>query len=218
MLDVGARRARRCGRACCSSPSWARPYARQRVWASNGNPRVGLLNVGIEEHKGNSDRQEAHHRLNALAGAPDARFVYRGFVEGGDITGNSVDVIVTDGFTGNIALKTAEGTANLIGEFLSEAFRATPLARIAALFAYGSLRRLKKRIDPRRVNGGVFLGLNGAVVKPWQRRCHRRRRGAEAGLPHGQGGLRGKLAARVASGQPAQNGTLGHPAGLGKGA
>ncbi|RMH47571.1 MAG: phosphate acyltransferase PlsX [Alphaproteobacteria bacterium] len=182
-------------------------------------PRVGLLNVGIEEHKGNSDRQEAHHRLNALAGAPDARFVYRGFVEGGDITGNSVDVIVTDGFTGNIALKTAEGTAKLIGEFLSEAFRATPLARIAALFAYGSLRRLKKRIDPRRVNGGVFLGLNGAVVKS---HGSADATGVAAALKlafrMGKAGFAGKLAARVASGQPAQNGTLGHPAGLGKGA
>ena len=72
---------------------------------------------------------------------------------------------MTDGFTGNIALKTGEGTASLIREFLKDAFKATPLSRIAALLAYTSLRRLTKRIDPRRVNGGVFLGLNGTVVK-----------------------------------------------------
>ncbi len=74
-------------------------------------------------------------------------------------------MIVTDGFTGNVALKTGEGTATLIREFLKEAFKATPLSRIAALLALTSLRRLTKRIDPRQVNGGVFLGLNGTVVK-----------------------------------------------------
>ena len=74
-------------------------------------------------------------------------------------------MVVTDGFTGNIALKTGEGTATLIRDFLKDAFKATPLSRIAALLALTSLRRLTKRIDPRRVNGGVFLGLNGTVVK-----------------------------------------------------
>ncbi len=74
-------------------------------------------------------------------------------------------MIVTDGFTGNVALKTGEGTASLIGDLLREAFRYTPLSRLASLLAYTSLQRLKKRIDPRRVNGGVFLGLNGTVVK-----------------------------------------------------
>jgi glycerol-3-phosphate acyltransferase PlsX len=88
-----------------------------------------------------------------------------GFVEGGDIPSARVDVIVTDGFTGNVALKTGEGTASLVRDFLKEAFSATPLSRIAALLALTSLRRLTKRIDPRRVNGGVFLGLNGTVVK-----------------------------------------------------
>jgi glycerol-3-phosphate acyltransferase PlsX len=86
-------------------------------------------------------------------------------VEGGDIPSDRVDVIVTDGFTGNGALKTGEGTASLIREFLREAFRATFLSKFAALLAIGSLRRLSKRIDPRQVNGGVFLGLNGTVVK-----------------------------------------------------
>jgi len=88
-----------------------------------------------------------------------------GFVEGGDIPGNRCDVIITDGFTGNIALKTGEGTASLIGDLLKEAFAFSFLSKFAALLALGSLSRLKKRIDPRRVNGGVFLGLNGTVVK-----------------------------------------------------
>ncbi|MFN4159426.1 MAG: phosphate acyltransferase PlsX [Gemmobacter sp.] len=136
-------------------------------YARNGlnldHPRVGLLNVGTEEHKGRPEMRIAHDRLAAAAEALAYDFV--GFVEGGDIPGNRVDVIVTDGFTGNIALKTGEGTAKLISDFLKEAFNATFLSRIAALLAITSLRRLQKRIDPRRVNGGVFLGLNGTVVK-----------------------------------------------------
>ena len=79
--------------------------------------------------------------------------------------GDRCYVIVTDGFTGNVALKTGEGTAELIADLLREAFKYTPLSRLASLLAYTSLQRLKKRIDPRRVNGGVFLGLNGTVVK-----------------------------------------------------
>ena len=88
-----------------------------------------------------------------------------GFVEGGDIPGDICDVIVTDGFTGNVAIKTGEGTASLIGDLLREAFAYTPLSRLASILALTSLKRLQKRIDPRRVNGGVFLGLNGTVVK-----------------------------------------------------
>jgi glycerol-3-phosphate acyltransferase PlsX len=94
-----------------------------------------------------------------------ADFDFVGFVEGGDLPSDKVDVIVTDGFTGNVALKTGEGTARLIRELMGEAFRYSVLSRMAALLAYPSLRRLGKRIDPRRVNGGVFLGLNGTVVK-----------------------------------------------------
>ena len=136
-------------------------------YARNGlgleRPRVGLLNVGSEEHKGRAELREAH-RL--IAGAAEAgRYEFAGFVEGGDIPSARVDVVVTDGFTGNVALKTGEGTATLIREFLRAAFNATPLSRVAALLALTSLRRLNKRIDPRRVNGGVFLGLNGIVVK-----------------------------------------------------
>ncbi len=136
-------------------------------YARNGlglkSPRIGLLNVGTEETKGRQETREAHDLIADVAG--DAKFDFVGFVEGGDIPSDRVDVIVTDGFTGNVALKTGEGTASLIREFLREAFRATPLSRIAALLALTSLRRLSKRIDPRRVNGGVFLGLNGTVVK-----------------------------------------------------
>ncbi|SFR44522.1 phosphate acyltransferase PlsX [Litoreibacter janthinus] len=136
-------------------------------YARNGfgiaRPRIGLLNVGTEEHKGRAELKVANEMIEAAAEFND--FDYVGFVEGGDIPSDRVDVIVTDGFTGNVALKTAEGTANLISEGLREAFKFSPLSRIAALLAYTSLQRLKKRIDPRQVNGGVFLGLNGTVVK-----------------------------------------------------
>lgn len=136
-------------------------YARNGLDLSS--PRVGLLNVGTEEHKGRAELKAAHDLIEAAAPGNGFRFV--GFVEGGDIPSDRVDVIVTDGFTGNIALKTAEGTASLIRTSLREAFEFSPLSRIAALLALTSLRRLSKRIDPRRVNGGVFLGLNGTVIK-----------------------------------------------------
>jgi phosphate acyltransferase len=136
-------------------------------YARNGlgltRPRVGLLNVGVEEFKGRAELKSAHDLIAAAQEAGGYDFV--GFVEGGDLLSSRADVIVTDGFTGNVALKTGEGTAALIRDFLKEAFSATPLSRIAAILALTSLRRLTKRIDPRRVNGGVFLGLNGTVVK-----------------------------------------------------
>ncbi len=136
-------------------------YARSGLGVER--PRIGLMNVGTEEHKGRSELREAHDLISAHARGADFDFV--GFVEGRDLPGDTADVIVTDGFTGNVALKTGEGTANLIADLLREAFQYSILSRIAALLAYPSLRRLKKRIDPRRVNGGVFLGLNGTVVK-----------------------------------------------------
>ncbi len=126
-------------------------------YARNGlglkRPRVGLLNVGVEDHKGRAELKVAHDLIARVA--PKGEFDYVGFVEGGDLPSARVDVIVTDGFTGNVALKTGEGTA----------FMATPFSKIAALLAATSLRRLRKKIDPRRVNGGVFLGLNGTVIK-----------------------------------------------------
>lgn len=126
-------------------------------------PRVGLLNVGTEEHKGHAELKEAHALIAAQAEKADYEFV--GFVEGSDIPGDAVDLIVTDGFTGNVAIKTGEGTASMLRTTLREAFEYSLLSRIAALLAYTSLARLAKRIDPRRVNGGVFLGLTGTVVK-----------------------------------------------------
>ncbi|MFK7745649.1 MAG: phosphate acyltransferase PlsX [Roseobacter sp.] len=136
-------------------------------YARNGlglpRPRVGLLNVGTEEHKGRSELKEAYELIGSQH--ETAGFEFVGFVEGGDISGDICDVIVTDGFTGNVAIKTGEGTASLVGDRLREAFKFSPLSRLASLLAYPSLRRLKKKIDPRRVNGGVFLGLNGTVVK-----------------------------------------------------
>lgn len=136
-------------------------------YARNGlgltRPRIGLLNVGTEEHKGRAELKEAQELLVQAQGVGDYDFV--GFVEGTDIPSDRVDVIVTDGFTGNVALKTGEGTARLISDFMREAFGAGLLSRFAALLALNSLKRLQRRIDPRRVNGGVFLGLNGTVVK-----------------------------------------------------
>ncbi|WP_300030920.1 phosphate acyltransferase PlsX [uncultured Roseobacter sp.] len=136
-------------------------------YARNGldlpRPRVGLLNVGTEEHKGRTELKEAYELIRDQQDA--AGFEFMGFVEGGDISGDVCDVIVTDGFTGNVAIKTGEGTASLVGSRLREAFRYSPLSRLASLLAYTSLHRLRRKIDPRRVNGGVFLGLNGTVVK-----------------------------------------------------
>ena len=137
------------------------------AYARNGlrikRPRVGLLNVGTEEHKGRAELKLASEMIAEMAEAGAYEFV--GFVEGGDLPGDKVDVIVTDGFTGNVALKTGEGTAKLVSASLRDAFNETFLSRFAALLSLNALKRLQKKIDPRRVNGGVFLGLNGTVVK-----------------------------------------------------
>lgn len=171
-------------------------------YARNGlellRPRIGLLNVGTEEHKGRAELKEAHGLISDFSEAANFEFV--GFVEGSDIPGSKADVIVTDGFTGNVAIKTGEGTASLIGDLLREAFKYSPLSRLASVLAITSLQRLKKRIDPRRVNGGIFLGLNGTVVKSHG--------GADAtgvsaaiklAFTLAQSGFAEKLAARVAS-------------------
>jgi len=171
-------------------------------YARNGlgivRPRVGLLNVGVEEHKGRAELKVANELI--AAAAEKGEFAYIGFVEGGDLPSDRVDVIVTDGFTGNVALKTGEGTANIIGDFLREAFRKTLLSTVAAILARGSLRRLRRRIDPRRVNGGVFLGLNGTVVKSHGSADET---GVAAALvlsyDLGKSGFSERLAARVAS-------------------
>jgi glycerol-3-phosphate acyltransferase PlsX len=124
-------------------------------------PTYGLLNVGSEDIKGH----EALHEASAVlkSAALPGRFV--GFIEGDDIGRGTVDVIVTDGFTGNIALKTAEGTAKLINELVRRTFRSSIMAGLGYLLARPALRKLRKRVDPRRYNGAVFLGLNGIAVK-----------------------------------------------------
>ena len=125
-------------------------------------PTVGLLNVGVEEIKGQEEVKEAGRMLReASLKAMD----YRGFVEGDDIAKGTVDVVVTEGFSGNIALKTAEGTAKQIAEYLREAMSRTLMARIGYLFARSAFQRLREKLDVRKINGGVFLGLNGIVVK-----------------------------------------------------
>jgi phosphate acyltransferase len=136
-------------------------YARNALGCRR--PRIGLLNVGTEEHKGRSELHQAAELM--AAAAPAGEFDYIGYVEGNDMPSDRVDVIVTDGFTGNVALKAAEGTAKMIGVLLRGAFEHSPLSRLGGLFAYTSLKRFQKRIDPRQVNGGVFLGLNGTVIK-----------------------------------------------------
>ncbi|WP_297774002.1 phosphate acyltransferase PlsX [uncultured Roseovarius sp.] len=161
-------------------------------------PRIGLLNVGTEEHKGRAELKEAYDLIAANAKQSDFEFV--GFVEGRDLPGTTCDVIVTDGFTGNVALKTGEGTAKLVGDLLKEAFAYSPLSRLASVLAYTSLQRLKKRVDPRRANGGVFLGLNGTVVKSHGSADATGVSSAiKLAFELAQSGFSDKLAARVAS-------------------
>ncbi|MFZ3235706.1 MAG: phosphate acyltransferase PlsX [Stellaceae bacterium] len=124
-------------------------------------PTVGLLNVGSEDQKGNDAVRAASLRLRS----PLSPIRFFGFIEGDDIPAGTVDVVVTDGFTGNIAVKTAEGTAKLFSEFLAGAFRHSWSARIGYFFARNALRKLRLRLDPRRYNGAVFLGLCGIAVK-----------------------------------------------------
>lgn len=124
-------------------------------------PTIGLLNVGSEEIKGNEALKAAAQVLRESDLAPR----FHGFVEGDDIPSGTVDVVVTDGFTGNVALKTAEGTAKLISAFVREAFRSSFSARIGYVFAKRSLDKLRVRTDPRRYNGAMLLGLNGICVK-----------------------------------------------------
>jgi phosphate acyltransferase len=124
-------------------------------------PRVGLLNIGVEEVKGNEEVREAGRLLRELK----LPLHYVGFVEGDDIGKGTVDVVVTEGFTGNVALKTAEGTAKQMSSFIRSAMTSTLMSKIGAVFAQGAFRALKDRLDPRKHNGGVFLGLNGVVVK-----------------------------------------------------
>ena len=129
----------------------------------NDQPKVSLLNVGSEEIKGTEALKTASKRLKDLSNKDN--FIYQGYIEGNEImTGNS-NVIVTDGFTGNIALKTAEGTAKFITKNLKKSLTENFLTRISLIFSYFSLKKFKEKLDPRKYNGAIFLGLNGPVVK-----------------------------------------------------
>lgn len=132
-----------------------------RVVQGIPNPTVGLLNVGTEEMKGHEEIRAAAEILS------NVKFPgrYYGFIEGNDITKGTVDVVVTDGFTGNVALKTAEGVGKLSKHFLTEAFKSSPLAILGYLLAMGAIKRMKDKVDPRKYNGGMFLGVNGICVK-----------------------------------------------------
>ena len=125
-------------------------------------PKVGLVNVGTEEMKGHEDVKLA---AQILRESTDLPLAFEGFVEGNDIGLGTVDVFVTDGFTGNIALKTAEGTAKFYSEMLRKAFRRSALSRVGYLLARPALQAIRKKVDPRNYNGALFVGLNGVVVK-----------------------------------------------------
>ncbi|MFN0025085.1 MAG: phosphate acyltransferase PlsX [Parvularculaceae bacterium] len=132
-----------------------------RALTGKAKPTVGLLNVGAEELKGHELIRAAARTLREAD--PDMAFI--GFVEGNDISEGAADVVVTDGFTGNIALKSAEGAARLVGGWIKEALTGSILSKLGALLMVGDLKKLKAKIDPSSVNGGVFLGVNGVVIK-----------------------------------------------------
>jgi glycerol-3-phosphate acyltransferase PlsX len=154
-------------------------------------PTVGLLNIGVEEAKGLEQVREAGRILRE---GNFAELDYRGFVEGDDIGRGKVDVVVTEGFAGNIALKTAEGTARQIGEYLRGAMNRSMSARIGYLFARSAFRQLRQRMDPRRANGGVFLGLNGIIIKS---HGGTDAEGFAAAIDLGHGVIRDELLARI---------------------
>jgi glycerol-3-phosphate acyltransferase PlsX len=125
-------------------------------------PTVGLLNIGVEEVKGGEEIREASEQLRAM-NLPELDYI--GFVEGDGIGKGAADVIVTEGFSGNIALKAAEGTARQISQLLREAMGRSLLSRIGYLFARSAFQTLRDKMDPKKSNGGVLLGLKGVVVK-----------------------------------------------------
>ena len=125
------------------------------------SPSIGLLNVGEEEQKGNDALREA----SSILSNPENGLNYAGFIEGNDINRGTVDVVVSDGFSGNISLKTIEGTAHFITTLLRQSFKSSLMAKIGYLFARPALKLLRAQLDPQRYNGAVLLGLNGIVVK-----------------------------------------------------
>ena len=136
--------------------------AMARILFGHERPTVGLLNIGVEEVKGLEEVREAGQILRA---GQWPQFEYVGFVEGSDIGKGTVDVVVTEGFSGNIALKAAEGTARQLGRLLKQELNRSPIRKLGYLLARGAFRALNQKMDPRKSNGGVFLGLNGIVIK-----------------------------------------------------
>ncbi len=132
-----------------------------RAHKDTGMPSVGLLNVGTEETKGPDHVRGAASILSTI----DFPGRYYGFVEGDDITKGTVDVVVSDGYAGNIALKAAEGVGQLSNHYFKQVIKSDPLAILGSALAYFALKRFKKKVDPRAYNGGVFLGLNGLCIK-----------------------------------------------------
>ena len=126
-------------------------------------PKVSLLNVGSEEIKGTEMLKAASKKLRDLSS--EENFIYKGYIEGNNIMSGDANVIVTDGFTGNIALKTAEGTAKFITKNLKNTLNENLLTKLSLIFSYFSLKRFKDKLDPRKYNGAIFFGLNGPVVK-----------------------------------------------------
>ena len=127
------------------------------------SPKVALLNIGSEEIKGTDNLKRAYIKLKEISKYGD--FQFDGFIEGNQITNGESNVIVTDGFTGNIALKTAEGTAKFITDSLKNSLTETLLAKFSIIFSYFALKKFKSKLDPRKFNGAIFLGLKGPVVK-----------------------------------------------------
>ena len=125
------------------------------------NPTVGLLNVGTEEMKGHEEIRDAAKILSQVKFPGH----YVGFIEGDDITKGATDVIVTDGFTGNVALKTAEGVGKLSKHYLTEAFKSSPMAMLGYFLSRRAIKQMTDKVDSRKYNGGMFLGVNGICVK-----------------------------------------------------
>ena len=129
----------------------------------NKKPYVSLLNIGSEEIKGTEILKKTYSKLKTLSN--DDNFIFNGYIEGNKLMDGETNVIVTDGFTGNIALKTAEGTAKFIIDNLKQSLTENIFSKLSMILSYFSLKKFKSKLDPRKYNGAIFLGLNGPVVK-----------------------------------------------------
>ncbi len=129
----------------------------------NEKPIVSLLNIGSEEIKGTEILKNTFKKLKELSN--EKNFIFKGYIEGNKIMDGESNIIVTDGFTGNVALKTAEGTAKFITDNLKKSLTNNLFTKISLIFSYFSLKKFKEKLDPRKYNGAIFLGLNGPVVK-----------------------------------------------------